>query len=171
MDTCLHCNEPISQTPGKRKRIFCSDACRSAHWAKKEVVPDSWQEKYYNLKALYDPLLIRVAEQEKQLKDGLALYNNQTATIFKLEAEISRLQPLAESHQQRMNGIAEAVKMAPKQTLTTTSNEVTKITATEIRIAELEKELANPPKNPQIGLSIWKKIRQTELQKLKSPNQ
>ena len=34
------------------------------------------------------------------------------------------------------------------------------------RIAELENELKNPPKNPAIGLKLWKKLRQDELKKL-----
>jgi hypothetical protein len=36
------------------------------------------------------------------------------------------------------------------------------------RIKELEDELKNPPKNPIIGLTYWKRIRETELEKLKS---
>jgi len=106
MNTCLHCSAPISQTPGKRKKVFCSDACRSQHWAKREVVADSWQEKYYNIKELYDPLLNRVADLESE--------NAQ------LKAKIDYLEPLATSHQQRMNGVTEAIKAAPKQELTTT---------------------------------------------------
>lgn len=37
----------------------------------------------------------------------------------------------------------------------------------EERIAEIEKELKNPPKNPLIGLSNWIKVRQMEIDKLK----
>lgn len=169
MDTCLHCNKAISQTPGKRKRIFCSDACRSAHWAKKEVVPDSWQEKYYNLKALYDPLLVRVAEQEKQLKDGLLLYNNQTATIMKLEAEISRLQPLAASWEQRMNGVSEAIKAAPKQTLTTTSNESTTFTAEDM-IQRIREEKIPKERDTTLGRKVWQQEQEARIQKIKAAN-
>jgi len=35
------------------------------------------------------------------------------------------------------------------------------------RIAELEKELGNPPKNPAVGLKVWKKVREDELKRLK----
>jgi len=36
------------------------------------------------------------------------------------------------------------------------------------RIAELEKELKNPPKTAQIGVRNWVRIREQELQKLKN---
>ena len=38
---------------------------------------------------------------------------------------------------------------------------------TKARIAELEKELKNPPKNPAVGLKMWKKVREDELKRLK----
>lgn len=36
------------------------------------------------------------------------------------------------------------------------------------RIAELKAELKNPPKNPQVGIKIWRKLRETELAKLEA---
>ena len=29
---CKQCHRPIQQTPHKRKKVFCSDACRMAWW-------------------------------------------------------------------------------------------------------------------------------------------
>lgn len=29
---CRNCKKPLEQTPHKRKRMFCSDACRMAWW-------------------------------------------------------------------------------------------------------------------------------------------
>lgn len=29
---CLRCGRPLVLTPGRRKRLFCSDACRMAYW-------------------------------------------------------------------------------------------------------------------------------------------
>jgi len=37
----------------------------------------------------------------------------------------------------------------------------------KLRIAELEKELKNPPKNPAVGIKVWKKVREDELRRLK----
>lgn len=39
--------------------------------------------------------------------------------------------------------------------------------AERARIAELEAELKSPPKNPQIGLKLWTKLREKELSELK----
>jgi hypothetical protein len=36
------------------------------------------------------------------------------------------------------------------------------------QIAELEKELKSPPKNPIVGLTIWKRVREEQLQSLKN---
>ena len=33
-NTCLHCGADIAHTPGKQKRIFCSDKCRIIWWRK-----------------------------------------------------------------------------------------------------------------------------------------
>ena len=30
--TCKHCGRPLQQTPGKRRREFCGNACRAAYW-------------------------------------------------------------------------------------------------------------------------------------------
>lgn len=35
------------------------------------------------------------------------------------------------------------------------------------RIQELEKEIKSPPKNPQIGLKVWLRIRENEISSLK----
>jgi len=35
------------------------------------------------------------------------------------------------------------------------------------RIKELEDQLKSPPKNPIVGLSVWKRVRETEIDKLK----
>ena len=29
---CLRCGKPIMQIPGRRKRLYCSDACRMGYW-------------------------------------------------------------------------------------------------------------------------------------------
>ena len=29
---CLRCGKPVAQIPGRRKRFFCSDACRMGYW-------------------------------------------------------------------------------------------------------------------------------------------
>jgi endogenous inhibitor of DNA gyrase (YacG/DUF329 family) len=29
---CLRCGKPIVQNPGRRKRLYCSDACRMGYW-------------------------------------------------------------------------------------------------------------------------------------------
>ena len=29
---CLRCGKPVAQIPGRRKRLFCSDACRMGYW-------------------------------------------------------------------------------------------------------------------------------------------
>ena len=29
---CLRCGKPVAQIPGRRKWIFCSDACRMGYW-------------------------------------------------------------------------------------------------------------------------------------------
>lgn len=133
MDACLHCGEPISQTQGKRQRVFCSDTCRASHWAKKEVVQDSWQEKYYTIKRLYDPLLIRVAELEAENKG--------------LRQRIAYLEPSAASHATRMQGTAEAIKEAPKQVLTTSGPEVDK-EAVKKQIQELKSQKCPGYMNP-----------------------
>lgn len=31
---CRFCGKPVIQTPGKRKREFCDDRCRSRYWVK-----------------------------------------------------------------------------------------------------------------------------------------
>jgi len=31
-DNCRTCGEPLQQTPGKRKKLFCCDACRMDWW-------------------------------------------------------------------------------------------------------------------------------------------
>ncbi len=31
-DVCKQCGKPIEQTPGVKKRIFCSDSCRQSWW-------------------------------------------------------------------------------------------------------------------------------------------
>ena len=33
-DTCNNCGQPISHTPGAKKKRFCSDKCRMSWWAK-----------------------------------------------------------------------------------------------------------------------------------------
>ena len=44
---CRNCLAPIEQTPHKRKRLFCSDACRMAWW---NAHPERVQRKaYYTL--------------------------------------------------------------------------------------------------------------------------
>lgn len=44
---CRNCLAPLEQTPHKRKRMFCSDACRMAWW---NAHPESVQRKaYYTL--------------------------------------------------------------------------------------------------------------------------
>jgi hypothetical protein len=35
------------------------------------------------------------------------------------------------------------------------------------QIAELEKEMKSPPKNPIVGVAIWKRVREEQLQNLK----
>lgn len=35
------------------------------------------------------------------------------------------------------------------------------------KISKLEDELKRPPPNPSIGLTVWKRVRETEIQKLK----
>ena len=29
---CLRCGKPIAQIPGRRERLYCSDACRMGYW-------------------------------------------------------------------------------------------------------------------------------------------
>lgn len=44
---CRNCRVPLEQTPHKRKRLFCSDACRMAWW---NAHPERVQRKaYYTL--------------------------------------------------------------------------------------------------------------------------
>lgn len=44
---CRNCLTPLEQTPHKRKRMFCSDACRMAWW---NAHPERVQRKaYYTL--------------------------------------------------------------------------------------------------------------------------
>ena len=44
---CRNCQTPLAQTPHKRKRMFCSDACRMAWW---NAHPERVQRKaYYTL--------------------------------------------------------------------------------------------------------------------------
>lgn len=30
--TCLRCEQPLALIPGRKRRVFCSDACRVAYW-------------------------------------------------------------------------------------------------------------------------------------------
>lgn len=32
VDICRNCGKPLEQTPGRKKRVFCSDECRVAWW-------------------------------------------------------------------------------------------------------------------------------------------
>lgn len=32
IDVCHQCGKPLNQTPGKKKKLFCSDKCRMAWW-------------------------------------------------------------------------------------------------------------------------------------------
>lgn len=41
---CRNCRKPLEQTPHKRKRKFCSDACRMAWW---NAHPERVQRKAY----------------------------------------------------------------------------------------------------------------------------
>ena len=44
---CRNCGTPLEQTPHKRKKLFCSDACRMAWW---NAHPERVQRKaYYTL--------------------------------------------------------------------------------------------------------------------------
>lgn len=44
---CRNCKKPLEQTPHKRKRMFCSDACRMAWW---NAHPERVKRKaYYTL--------------------------------------------------------------------------------------------------------------------------
>ena len=33
--TCVECGKPIEQTPGRKKKKFCSDKCRNQRWNSK----------------------------------------------------------------------------------------------------------------------------------------
>lgn len=39
---CRNCHRPIESTPGKRRRIFCSDSCRHS-WDNRHRNPDSYK--------------------------------------------------------------------------------------------------------------------------------
>lgn len=39
MDNCITCNAEIVQTPGKRKKLYCSALCRQKAWNKKQIIP------------------------------------------------------------------------------------------------------------------------------------
>lgn len=50
-DLCRNCRTPLKQTLHKRKRLFCSDACRMAWW---NAHPERVQRKaYYTLTCRY----------------------------------------------------------------------------------------------------------------------
>lgn len=84
---------------------------------------------------------------------------------------VDQLLGYASTWMERIQGYDKAIKDGPKGTLTTTSTpgiiQADK-DSVEKRIAELEKELKSPPKNPLIGLKSWKQIRETELNQLKA---
>lgn len=43
---CQQCGTPVKQTPHKRAKVFCSDACRMAWW---KAHPEQIQRKVYHL--------------------------------------------------------------------------------------------------------------------------
>ena len=45
-EICQQCGSPVKQTPHKRSKKFCSDACRMAWW---KVHPEQIQRKVYHL--------------------------------------------------------------------------------------------------------------------------
>lgn len=46
-NVCKHCGSELSMTPGKRRRLFCSDDCRMAWWKKNRR---QMQRKTYHTK-------------------------------------------------------------------------------------------------------------------------
>jgi len=121
-------------------------------------------------------------ELHRQLQESLLLYNNQTETIMKLQAEIAQLRPLADNWVTRLNQQKEAATASYKSTTTFTPLEFSKeaheeakhkaldqLDSAEIQaqIVMLERELKNEPKTPLIGIKNWRRIRQDRINELK----
>jgi hypothetical protein len=56
----------------------------------------------------------------------------------------------------------------PKSNFTINTTPIENKAEIMTQIAELEKELKSPPKNPVVGLTIWKRVREEQLQNLKN---
>lgn len=81
----------------------------------------------------------------KKLNEDLFDYGK---SVMKMEnGEVTRINPISSEGQKVLN-------LAEKQRI-------------EGRIAEVEHELKNPPKNPLIGMANWIKVREQEITKLK----
>ena len=151
---CLNpsCKKELVHTEGRRPKKYCSDKCRISHHLSKKKVPKYVQIETHN--------------KVKQQLDELLKFKTTQPINPKSRVNSGLVVEFTPTTEQSFDGkkLADNIKDEPPMYAEPSEENKIKLN----RIADLEKELKNPPKNPSIGLKTWTKVRQDEINKLKN---
>jgi hypothetical protein len=118
MDTCPNCQKPLNHVEGRRKKIYCSAACRNAFWRKtaaKEPKYVLWKT-YKELEEKYNALKNTVTFAHRPLVPNVP--NEEAFHDPKLEAALKLPpKPLPQSILQQTPPLSyqELLRLAPEQ--------------------------------------------------------
>jgi hypothetical protein len=139
---CLFCGNELPKPKGRRPKVYCSDKCRATHWQKNKPKKTG---KYIPIEE-YKATIAKLEQQIQEAKDN-------------------RNNPLINAARGRDESGVNEDEMKEKPI--TEVPEKWQIEFWENRVVQLEKELKNPEKNPQIGQRKWISVRQEQLKELK----
>lgn len=177
---CLNpkCNKEF--TPKNAKGVYCSSNCRAAHayhlkknGMSKESIKHfvDYMETYKGTPNLNKYMASRPVDNSgfklvslKELETALKLDGFRNALEPKVSVQNLTLNP-SDANRSIDTGALEGC-LFDSYKLNERLDEL-KVEEIKKRIAELEKELKSPPKNPLIGLRKWTLVRQQEIDKLK----
>lgn len=134
MNECLNCQKPITQTEGRRKKVYCSDSCRAAFNQKK----NAGKKLYVRIETF--EAMKKELEELRALKFQKPSVGNQKSEL--LVSEVKYAPATAESYDGKK---LDKGYMADEPALSVPMSD------NALKLAEYEAELPNVPENTILG--------------------